>query len=73
MSTDLISLDTIPPDILDSANKVSKWAEANAGHYWQLAGLCDRRFAYLNQFTCGDCDPCLGGRPDQCAVGPVSR
>ncbi len=19
-------------------------------------------------FACGDCDPCLGGRPDQCAV-----
>lgn len=19
--------------------------------------------------TCGDCDPCIGGRPDQCAVG----
>ena len=18
---------------------------------------------------CGDCDPCLGGRPDQCAIG----
>lgn len=25
--------------------------------------------------TCGDCDPCIGGRPDQCAVGgyPVFR
>ena len=21
---------------------------------------------------CGDCDPCVGGRPDQCALGPVS-
>lgn len=21
---------------------------------------------------CGDCDPCIGGRPDQCAVGSVS-
>lgn len=20
---------------------------------------------------CGDCDPCLGGRPDQCAVSPL--
>lgn len=20
---------------------------------------------------CGDCDPCIGGRPDQCAVGHV--
>jgi hypothetical protein len=21
-------------------------------------------------YGCGDCDPCIGGRPDQCAVGP---
>jgi len=20
--------------------------------------------------ACGDCDPCIGGRPDQCAVSP---
>lgn len=20
---------------------------------------------------CGDCDPCIGGRPDQCAVGGI--
>ena len=20
---------------------------------------------------CGDCDPCLGGRPDQCAINPA--
>lgn len=29
-----------------------------------------RRIAAVNppDFSCGDCDPCLGGRPDQCAV-----
>lgn len=29
-----------------------------------------RRIAALNppDLSCGDCDPCLGGRPDQCAV-----
>lgn len=25
------------------------------------------------QTACGDCDPCLGGRPDQCAVDPIKR
>ncbi len=23
--------------------------------------------------SCGDCDPCLGGRPDQCAISPVLK
>lgn len=29
-----------------------------------------KRIAVANppDFSCGDCDPCLGGRPDQCAV-----
>lgn len=70
---EIISLDTIPADILEAANKVSKWAEKNGGQYWQLAGVCDRRFACRNQFACGDCDPCLGGRPDQCAVSPLNH
>ncbi len=26
--------------------------------------ICDACAA----FACGDCDPCIGGRPDQCAV-----
>lgn len=39
-------LDTIPSDILDAVNKISVWAEKNAGHYWQLGGICDRRYAF---------------------------
>lgn len=27
--------------------------------------------AKTNLQGCGDCDPCIGGRPDQCAVGAV--
>jgi hypothetical protein len=41
-----LSIDTIPPEILSAAAKVSEWCEKNAGHYWQLAGLCDRRYAF---------------------------
>ncbi len=25
-----------------------------------------------NLVGCGDCDPCIGGRPDQCAVGAIT-
>jgi hypothetical protein len=41
-----LSLDTIPPEILSAAAKVSEWCEKNEGPYWQLAGLCDRRHAF---------------------------
>lgn len=70
---DIISLDSIPADILEAANKVSKWAEMNGGRYWQLGRCCDLRYAYRNPFACGDCDPCLFGRPDQCAVSPLPK
>lgn len=41
-----LSLDTIPPEILSAATKVSEWCEKNGGPYWQLAGLCDRRYVF---------------------------
>lgn len=34
-------------------------------------GLLDAKIANERDFggeSCGDCDPCLGGRPDQCAI-----
>ncbi len=40
-----IIFDTIPPDILDAAEKVRTWAERTGNKYWQLGGICDRRFA----------------------------
>lgn len=39
----------IPPDIIEAAQKVAVYMEANHGHYWQLAGLCDRRFAQADE------------------------
>lgn len=24
-----------------------------------------------DEYGCGDCDPCTGGRPDQCAIGGI--
>lgn len=44
-----LSIDTIPLDILEAANKVSVWCSVNAGKYWQLAGLCDRRYAFRHE------------------------
>jgi len=26
-----------------------------------------------NPQACGDCDPCIGGRPDQCAIAPNAQ
>lgn len=40
----------------------------------QSLALTIKEVSYLKammldeHFACGDCDPCLGGRPDQCAV-----
>ena len=64
-----LSIDTIPPEILSAAAKVSEWCEKNAGHYWQLAGLCDRRYAFraelFGQYPIGRtvqvCEACQRG------------
>lgn len=45
--------DVITPIILAAMRRVVRYELGRRGH---LQG-------------CGDCDPCIGGRPDQCAVG----
>ncbi len=35
----------IPKEISDAAEKVRVWAESNGLKYWQLGGICDRRYA----------------------------
>jgi len=36
-----------------------------------LSGRCGLWQVVLPLEPCGDCDPCLGGRPDQCAICPT--
>ena len=36
-----------------------------------LRGRCGLWQVVLPLEPCGDCDPCLGGRPDQCAICPT--
>ena len=36
-----------------------------------LSGRCGLWQVVLPLEPCGDCDPCCGGRPDQCAITPT--
>lgn len=36
----------VPARIVEAARTVQDWMQANGGDYWQLMGICDRRFAY---------------------------
>jgi len=40
------------------------------GLVWEQfhAGVMDMKRRLDRVTACGDCDPCLGGRPDQCAI-----
>lgn len=37
---------SIPEDVRRAAETVRVWAESQDLKYWQLGGVCDRRFAY---------------------------
>jgi len=40
------TFERIPPkEIADAAIKVSEWMESQGKEYWELMGVCDRRFA----------------------------
>ena len=34
-----------PSDVLNAAQLIQNWAEQNGHKYWQLGGICDRRFS----------------------------
>jgi len=38
-----------------------------------LAAIRKAKRDRVNWQTCGDCDPCIGGRPDQCAISPPPK
>lgn len=62
-----------------------EWCDHTASPWKSLRGMSNRvigfektvkawnREVVVDHNPCGDCDPCLGGRPDQCAIMPLRR
>lgn len=36
----------VPKEIFEAAERVRLWAETQGYKYWQVGGVCDRRYAY---------------------------
>lgn len=36
----------IPKEIIEAAQKIQMFAAENGWRYWELLGICDRKFAY---------------------------
>lgn len=57
-----------------TAKPISHWGKGaprvRTKGFWKYALKWNRE---AGKTGCGDCDPCIGGRPDQCAVGAMER
>lgn len=47
ISTDAIY--PMPREVTDACRKIAMYMEVNGHHYWCVDGVCDRRWAYLNE------------------------
>lgn len=52
LSTDLIH--EFPPEIVEACKKLTLYMETFGHNYWCIAGVCDRRWAYLNEEKRGE-------------------